>query len=82
VANATVYANVTGASDEVYAVVTSTLDNGSFGLNLDPTKNWTIKILPFNASGSTEQLAVLTLDPPVFTGGSKDYGYIDMKLKP
>ena len=81
VANATVYANVTGASDEVYSVVTTTLENGRFGLNLDPSKNWTIKILPFNVTGAAEQLAVKTLDLPAFSAGSKAYDDIPMIVK-
>jgi hypothetical protein len=80
VANATVYANVTGATDETFAVVTSTLDNGTFGLNLDSTKSWSIKILPFNPSGATERLAVKNLASPVFSGGAYSYGDITMGL--
>ena len=80
VANATVYANVTGATDETFAVVTSTLDNGTFGLNLDSTKSWSIKILPFNPTGATERLAVKNLASPDFVGGAYSYGDIAMGL--
>jgi hypothetical protein len=83
VGNATVYANVVGATDEVFAVVTSTLEtDGSFGLNLDPSKSWAIKILPFNVTGVGEQLAVKNLASPVFTNGAASYGDITMSLKP
>ena len=82
VANATIYANVVGATDEVFAVVTSTLEDGSFGLNLDATKSWAIKILPFNVTGVGEQLAVKNLASPAFTGGAFSYGDISMVLKP
>jgi hypothetical protein len=82
VANATVYANVFGATDETFAVVTSTLVDGSFGLTLDPTKSWVIKILPFNVTGVGEQLAIKTLASPSFRGDSYSYGDIGMLLKP
>lgn len=81
VANATIYANVVGATDETFAVVTSTLEDGSFGLNLDSTKSWSIKILPFNVAGP-EQLAIKNLASPAFTGGAYSYGDITMSLKP
>ena len=84
VVGATIYANVTGASDEVEAVTTSTNTFGVFGLNLDPNKSWTIKIFPFNASGATEVLAN-RVNIPSITGwgnGTYDFNDIQMVLKP
>ena len=80
--NATVYANVADAAsgNEDFAVVTSTLADGSFGLNLDVTKTWVIKILPFNLAGATP-LAVKILDAPVFDAGVFDYQVITLAVK-
>jgi hypothetical protein len=80
VVGATVYANVTGASDEVDAVTTSTNANGVFGLNLDQSKSWTIKIYPFNASGATEVLANKVNIPSITGWGNQTYDFNDIQL--
>jgi hypothetical protein len=43
---AIVYANNPNAVDESTAVITSTGTDGRYGLQLDPTKTWNIKIFP------------------------------------
>lgn len=84
VVGATVYANVTGASDESEAVTTSTNVLGVFGLNLDPSKTWTIKIFPFNATGATEKLANKTYETNItgWGSGTNSLGDITLALKP
>jgi hypothetical protein len=84
VVGAIVYANVTGASTEDDAVTTSTNSAGVFGLNLDPSKTWTIKIFPFNATGATEVLAnlVKTTSLTGWGGGTYEFGDIQLALKP
>lgn len=46
VVGAIVYANNPNAVDESTAVITSTNADGRYGLQLDPTKTWDIKIFP------------------------------------
>jgi hypothetical protein len=84
VVGATIYANVTGATDEVDSVTTSTNALGVFGLNLDPNKTWTIKIFPFNAIGATEVLANKTYTPNItgWGSGTNELGDITLALKP
>lgn len=84
VVGATIYANVTGASTEDDAVTTSTNIAGVFGLNLDPSKTWTIKIFPFNATGATEVLAnkVQTTSLTGWGSGTYQFGDITLALKP
>ena len=84
VVGAIIYANVTGASTEDDAVTTSTNAAGVFGLNLDPSKTWTIKIFPFNAAGATEVLAnlVKTTSLTGWGGGTYEFGDIQLALKP
>jgi len=50
---AIVYANNPNAVDESTAVITSTGADGRYGLQLDPTKTWTIKIFPVASPGET-----------------------------
>ncbi len=84
VVGATIYANVAGAADETDAVTTSTNALGVFGLNLDQSKTWTIKIFPFNAAGATEVLANLTRSPNINGWGNNtlELGDITLALKP
>jgi hypothetical protein len=60
VVGAVVYANVTGATDETFTVITSTSASGRYGLQLDPTKSWTIRILPMNKPDDPAPLASYT----------------------
>jgi hypothetical protein len=60
VVGAVVYANVTGATDETFTVVTSTSASGRYGLQLDSTKSWTIRILPINKPDDPAPLASYT----------------------
>ena len=45
-AGAIIYANIPNAVDESTAVITSTGTDGRYGLQLDPTKIWNIKVFP------------------------------------
>jgi len=60
VVGAVVYANVTGATDETFTVITSTSASGRYGLQLDPAKSWTIKVFPINKPDDTTPLATYT----------------------
>jgi hypothetical protein len=80
VVGATIYANVTGANDEVDAVTATTNANGVFFLNLDQSKSWTVKIYPFNASGATEVLANKFNLQSITAWGNQTYDFNDIQL--
>ena len=60
VAGAIVFANPVGAADESGAVISCTSDEGLYGLELDKTKVWNIKIFPV-AKGAETPLASQTV---------------------
>jgi hypothetical protein len=60
VAGAIVFANPVGAADESGAVISCTSDEGLYGLELDKSKVWNIKIFPV-AKGAETPLASQTV---------------------
>jgi hypothetical protein len=78
---ATVYANlvVDGvmSTDGATAVTASTNANGGFGLQLDPTKKWRIKILPL---GRADLATYLSTSDMAFSGDLADLGTIKLEL--
>jgi hypothetical protein len=60
VAGAIVFANPVGAADESGAVISCTSDEGLYGLELDKTKVWNIKIFPVK-KGEEVELAAQTI---------------------
>ncbi len=81
-AGAVVYANLDVAgvmsTDDSTAVITSTTANGGFGLQLDPTKTWRIRILPITRSN------LATYDSPStlrFDGGAANLLVITLETK-
>lgn len=65
VAGATVYANVHNAVSDLTAVITTTTASGRFGLNLDPTLQWDLRIFPPQAGAGQVQLAKILSGPTV-----------------
>jgi hypothetical protein len=57
VEGAIIYANIVGAQDESKAVTSCTLTNGTYGLTLDPSYQWVLKVFPVNKPGVALQLA-------------------------
>ena len=83
VAGATVYANIPNAPDDSTAVITTTSASGRFGLNLDPTKQWVLRIFPPQAGVGQVQLAKILSGPavPINTSGSVlDLGSIALSV--
>lgn len=76
IANAIVVA--TSTSGDV--VPTTSAENGKFGLQLDASKTWSIKIFPVN-SPTGLQIADKTISTVTFTAGSANLGNIAMALK-
>lgn len=70
VVGAIVYANNPNAVDESTAVITSTGTDGRYGLQLDPTKTWNIKIFPVGADKSSLSTGSLTGITPPSNGSS------------
>jgi hypothetical protein len=71
---AIVYANNPNAVDESTAVITSTGADGRYGLMLDPTKTWNIKVFPVGtdkASLGTGSLSNIT--PPSVGSSTRDF---------
>lgn len=48
IVGAIVYANVVGATNEDKAVTTCTLSDGTYGMTLDPSFQWDIRVFPAN----------------------------------
>jgi hypothetical protein len=64
-AGAIVYANIPNAVDESTAVITSTGADGRYGLQLDPTKTWNIKVFPTGTASATLSTGTRTgVTPP------------------
>lgn len=61
-------------------VVTSSGANGKFGLQLDASKTWSIKIFPVNGS-TGNQFADKSISTVTFSGGSANLGIIPMVIK-
>ena len=83
VEGATVYANVHNAPNESTALVTTTTATGRFGLNLDPTLQWDLRILPRLAAPGQVQLANLLSGPVVSihpAGSVSDLGSITLSV--
>jgi hypothetical protein len=79
VVGAVVYAN--WASDfynDANAVVTSTDENGNYGLQLDPSKQWKIKIIPMTPTDGSAKLASST--SATFTPPGSGSNNIDFQL--
>ena len=76
VANAVVVATSTVGD----VLVTTSAENGKFGLQLDASKSWSLKIFPTNASTGL-QFADKTISSVTFSGGSANLGDIAMVLK-
>lgn len=71
---AIVYANNPDAVDESTAVITSTGADGRYGLQLDPTKTWTIKVFPIASPGETLGTRTETgVTPPGSGSITKDF---------
>jgi len=49
IAGAIVYANLSDATGDTTSVITATDANGNYGLQLDNSKTWIIKVFPINA---------------------------------
>jgi hypothetical protein len=54
VSGAIIFANYVGAPDESTAVISCTSDEGLYGLELDKTKTWNIKIIPVAKEGQRD----------------------------
>ena len=54
VSGAIIFANYVGAPDESTAVISCTSDEGLYGLELDKTKTWNIKIIPVAKEGQVD----------------------------
>jgi hypothetical protein len=54
IAGAIVYANWNVGGSDAAAVVTATDANGNYGLQLDNSKSWIIKVFPINATGEDQ----------------------------
>ena len=76
IANAIVVATSTAGD----VVPTTSSESGRFGLQLDPSKTWSIKVFPVN-SPTGLQIADKTISTVTFTGGSANLGNVDMVLK-
>ena len=82
VEGAIVYANIVGATNQDYAVTTTTNSLGKFGLMLDPAKgDWQISIFPINKPGATalKNKMLDVLRPPALSS-NRDLG--DIALVP
>jgi len=81
IAGAVVYANLVVAgvmsTNSATAITTSTNATGGFGLQLDPTKQWRIKILPV---GRADLAAYLSATDITFSGDLADLGTINLVL--
>ena len=83
VQGATVYANVHNALNDTTAVITTTTATGRFGLNLDPTLQWDLRIFPPQAGSGQVQLAKLLSGPSVpvhISGTITDLGSIALAI--
>jgi hypothetical protein len=65
---AIVYANNPNAVDESTAVITSTGADGRYGLQLDPTKTWNIKVFPTGAGSEALGIGTLIGVTPLSSG--------------
>jgi hypothetical protein len=67
---AIVYANTSDAVDETTAIITSTGADGRYGLQLDPTKTWNIKVFPTGAGSENLSTGSKTGVVPPSTGSA------------
>jgi hypothetical protein len=61
--NVVVYANYD--LNDANAVITSTDENGNYGLQLDPNKTWSVKYIPLTPTDGTLKLAGVTISSVV-----------------
>lgn len=81
VAGAIVFANPVGATDESGAVISCTSDEGLYGLDLDKTKTWEIKIFPVNKNGETALASKTVSDVQPLNSGTKTLSNIQLANK-
>ena len=81
VAGAIVFANPVGAPDESGAVISCTSDEGLFGLTLDKTKAWDIKIFPVTKGTETVLASQSILNVRPLTSGTKTLDTIKLANK-
>jgi hypothetical protein len=71
---AIVYANEVNAVNESTAVITSTGSDGRYGLMLDPTKTWNIKVFPVGTDKVTLGTGSRTnITPPSVGSSTRDF---------
>ena len=71
---AIVYANEVNAVDESTAVITSTGSDGRYGLMLDPTKTWNIKVFPVGTDKASLGTGSRTnITPPSMGSSTRDF---------
>ena len=71
---AIVYANEVNAVDESTAVITSTGSDGRYGLMLDPTKTWNIKVFPVGTDKASLGTGSRTnITPPSMGSLTRDF---------
>jgi hypothetical protein len=81
VAGAIVFANPVGASDESGAVISCTSDEGLYGLELDKTKTWNIKIFPVKKADETELVSQTVSNVQPLNSGTKTLETIKLANK-
>jgi hypothetical protein len=81
VSGAIVFANYVGAPDESTAVISCTSDEGLYGLELDKTKTWNIKIIPVAKEGQTDLASQTVSNVQPLTSGTKTLTTIQLANK-
>jgi hypothetical protein len=81
VAGAIVFANPVGAPDESGAVISCTSDEGLYGLELDKTKVWNIKIFPVKKADETELASQTVSNVQPLNSGTKTLETIKLANK-
>jgi len=81
VSGAIVFANYVGAPDESTAVISCTSDEGLYGLELDKTKTWNIKIIPVAKEGQTDLASQTVSNVQPLTSGTRTLTTIQLANK-
>lgn len=81
VAGAIVFANPVGAADESGAVISCTSDEGLYGLELDKTKVWNIKIFPVTKGTETPLASQTVSNVQPLNSGTKTLATITLANK-
>jgi hypothetical protein len=81
VSGAIVFANPVGATDESGAVISCTSDEGLYGLELDKTKTWEIKIFPVTKNGETALASQTVSNVQPLNSGTKTLSNIQLANK-